>query len=180
MSLTVATKNTVSREITPHLEKRIDSLTYNALPYFKSIFKHMGLYNSQNAETLCEFITAEHNEQNIKLSTRLTHIKIICWCNKYLKYKDFQQITKNDIIDYLGTLRKAEPDDPSHKWIGTYNFRQMVLSKFFRWLYNQNEPDNKKWITPKCMQGVKPLRQEKKSLLTNPLIYGPTKNMQYF
>jgi hypothetical protein len=30
----------------------------------------------------------------------------------------------------------------------------MVLSKFFRWLYNQNEPDHDKWLTPPCMHGL--------------------------
>lgn len=42
----------------------------------------------------------------------------------------------------------------------------MVLSKFFRWLYNQykgNESDQKKWITPECMQGVKQFTRKEKS-----------------
>lgn len=27
-------------------------------------------------------------------------------------------------------------EDPTHKWIGSYNGRQMILNKFFRWLYS--------------------------------------------
>jgi hypothetical protein len=35
-------------------------------------------------------------------------------------------------MDYLNSLRKTESDDPNHKWIGTYNTRQMAINKFFR------------------------------------------------
>jgi hypothetical protein len=31
----------------------------------------------------------------------------------------------------------------------------MILNKFFRWLYNSNEPDSRKRITPPCMMGYK-------------------------
>jgi hypothetical protein len=33
-------------------------------------------------------------------------------------------------MDYLNSLRKTESDDPNHKWIGTYNTRQMAINKF--------------------------------------------------
>ena len=75
-------------------------------------------------------------------------------------------MTKNDIMNYLNSLKKTESDDPNHKCIGTYNTRQMVINKFFRWLYNQyqnNEFDQKEWITPACMQGVKQLSRKEAS-----------------
>jgi hypothetical protein len=90
------------------LEMKIDSLTEGALPYFRSIFKQMALANPENAKILCEFLTAEYNECNIKLSSRLTKIKIIYLFNKHLDFKPFEQITKQDILEYLGTLRKTE------------------------------------------------------------------------
>ena len=66
----------------------------------------------------------------------------------------------------MNSSRKTEIDDLTHKWIGTYNTRHMVLSKFFRWLYNfykNNESDQKKWITPPSMQGIKQLSRKEKS-----------------
>jgi integrase len=42
----------------------------------------------------------------------------------------------------------------------------MVLSKFFKWLYNQNEPDCSKRLIPPCMQGVKTLPRKEKSPYT--------------
>jgi len=47
----------------------------------------------------------------------------------------------------------------------------MVLNKFFRWLYNQynyehnnGELDQKNWITPACMQGIKQLSRKETSI----------------
>ena len=61
----------------------------------------------------------------------------------------------------------------------------MVLNKFFRLLYNQynyehnnGELDQKNWITPACMQGIKQL-QERKHQRINPLVYGPVKIIHY-
>jgi len=146
-----------------NLETSINSLTAGTTPYFRNIFRQLALENPQNAGTLCQFLITEHTERNIKLSTRIAHIKIICWFNRFLNYKNFQEITKGDDISYLSSLRRLETDDPCHRWIGTYNTRQMVLSKFFRWLYNQNEPNQDKWITPRCVQGVKLLPRKERS-----------------
>jgi integrase len=158
----LAVANTCTQNPDLDLE-RIDSLTALALPYYNSIFKQLARSNKYNAKIVCDFITTEHNEQNVKLGTRLTHIKIICSFSRYLEYRDFQAITRADVLSYLNNLRKSESTDPSHKWIGTFNTRQMVLSKFFRWLYNQNEVDHIKWLTPPCMQGVKVLARKEKS-----------------
>jgi len=152
-------KNKISFDI----ERKIDSLTSDSLPFYNSVFKELCLANRLNAQILCDFIAAEVNNQNIKASTKLTHIKIIYWFSRYLDYKNFQLITRDDVTDYLNSLRKTELLDPTHKWIGTYNTRQMILSKFFRWLYNKNEFDSKKWITPSCMEGIRQLPRKEKS-----------------
>jgi integrase len=134
--------------------------------YLDSIFKEASSTNIQNATIFYEFLITAHNTQNVKINTTLTYIKIISLFSKFLHYKDFEKITKNDIIDFLNSSRKLESEDPSHKWIGTYNTRRMILSKFFRWFYNQyqnNEMDQKKWITPECMQGVKQFLRKEKS-----------------
>ena len=39
----------------------------------------------------------------------------------------------------------------------------MILLKFFRWLYNPDEPDQRKRITPPCMQGIKKLPRKEKT-----------------
>jgi hypothetical protein len=146
------------------LEEKIESITEGALPlYLKSMFSDLASANLQNAQILYNFLLTGHIEQNLALKTSLNHMQILCYFNRYLAYKSFERITKDDVLNYLASLRRPETDDPTHKWIGTFNVRQMILNKFFRWLYNQNEGDNKKWITPPCMQGIRQLSKKEKS-----------------
>lgn len=39
----------------------------------------------------------------------------------------------------------------------------MILNKFFRWLYNPDEPNQGKRITPACIQGIKKLGGKEKT-----------------
>ena len=79
-----------------------------------------------------------------------------------LKNKPFREITKNDILQYLNSLKRPALDDPTHKSVGTYNAR-MIFLKFFKWLYNPDEPDHKKRSVPLCMSGVRRLSRQEKS-----------------
>lgn len=82
----------------------------------------------------------------------------------HLDHKTLNEITKDDILAYLNSrVKKPATLDPIHKWIGTYNGTQMVFSSFFRWLYNPDEPDTGKRITPPCMRGIKRLPRQEKS-----------------
>ncbi len=72
-------------------------------------------------------------------------------------------MTKQDILDYLNNLRKPTSEDDTQRWIGSYNGRQIILNKFFRWLYNSDEPDHRKRETPACMKGIKQLPRKEKT-----------------
>ena len=52
----------------------------------------------------------------------------------------FREMAKQDILNYLNSLRKSIFEDESQRWIGSYNVRQIILIIFFRWLYNSDEP----------------------------------------
>lgn len=119
--------------------------------------------SNENAEIVCDYITAEQTEMNIKESTKEGKIKCLLWLSSYHNHKSYSDMTKQDILDYLNNLRKPELLDPTHKWIGSYNVRQMIFLKLFRWLYNRDESDVRKRITPPCMQGVRRLPRKEKS-----------------
>jgi hypothetical protein len=53
-------------------------------------------------------------------------------------------MSKKDILDYLDNLTKPVSEDQTQRWIGSYNGRQIILNKFFRWLYNPCESDQRK------------------------------------
>jgi len=144
------------------LENKIRSICKgsNSL-YINSVFKKMST-NLENAKIFYEFLIAQHINQNIRFNTTLTYIKVLSYFSEYSHYKNFKEIIKDDIIDFLNSVRKNDLDDPTHKWIGTYNTKHTLLSKFFRWIYNvyfskdrSYETDPKKWITPPCLQGIR-------------------------
>ncbi|HJS64303.1 MAG TPA: hypothetical protein VJ767_05540, partial [Nitrososphaeraceae archaeon] len=144
------------------LENKIYSITKYQTQYIKKILIELSKNNPENADIICNFIINEQNEINIKESTKEWKIKILVLLCKYLKNKSFKSITKEEILSYLNSSRKPESIDPMHKSIGTWNNRQLLFLKFFKWLYHQNEdPRNRQ--TPTCMQGVKQLPRKEKS-----------------
>jgi hypothetical protein len=147
-----------------NLERGIKFITEHQRRYIRNIFLMMTQVNPTNASTLYDYIVAQQNELNIKESTKESSIKRIIWLSAYLNYKPFHEVTKDDILAYLNSrVKKPVAVDPTHKWIGTYNGTQMVLSSFFKWLYNPDEPDTRKRITPPCMRGTKRLPRQEKS-----------------
>ena len=132
------------------LEQRIDLIT-NSLsrPYFSKILKKLVIKNSENADIICDYIQVEQTEFNIKDSTKEGKIKLLVWLSNYFGDNlTFRQMKKQDILNYLNNLRKTTSEDPTQKWIGSYNGRQIILNKFFWWLYNTDEPDYRRRITP--------------------------------
>jgi hypothetical protein len=114
---------------------------------------------------MCDHILAEQTEHNIKASTAESKVKSLLWLSKYPNDdKPFEQMTKHDILSYLNSLRKPTSIDPQQKWIGSYNNRLRYYAKFFRWLYNREEPDPRKRISPPCIQGLRQLPRQEKSL----------------
>jgi hypothetical protein len=146
------------------LDRLVDSITQDfSRKGINSRLKALAR-RSINTATICDHILAEQTEQNIKTSTAESKVKSLLWISKYLNEKPFEEMTKQDILSYLNSLRKPTSTDPQQKWIGSYNNRLRYYAKFFRWLYNREEPDYRKRISPPCIQGLRQLpRQEKSS-----------------
>ena len=145
------------------LNNKITSITKYQRNYIKTTLKELAKHDPGNTNILCDYIIAEQNEINIKESTKEWKIKNLVSLLKFVNNKNFKEITKHDIIDFLNNKRKPEDIDPTHKSIGTWNNLQILFLKFFRWLHNQNEFDPKKRETPECMQGVRRLPRKEKS-----------------
>ena len=116
-----------------------------------------------NTEIICKYIITEQNEINIKELTKEGKIKTLIDIAKFLDFKDFDEMTKEDVFSYLNRFRKSEDDNPFHRWIGTWNNRHIVLLKFFRWLHDQDNPDIKNRKYPDCMRGIKRLGRKEVS-----------------
>jgi hypothetical protein len=59
-----------------------------------------------NVDVICEYIIAEQNEINIKESTKEGKIKCLVRFSTYLKHVAFDKVSKEDILNYLTSLKK--------------------------------------------------------------------------
>lgn len=166
------------------LEKKIDYITQSFPQNFlKNKLKNLARKNPDNANVICDYIIVEQTEFNIKDSTKKGKIKALVYLSNYLQdTKSFKEMAKQDILDHLNTFRKPSNNIKSNnssnnyndnKWIGTYNFRQMIFSKFFKWLYNPDEPISKNRQTPACMIGIKKLPRKIQSRYNPSDIWDP-------
>jgi hypothetical protein len=127
------------------LDRVIDSITVGmSRNAFNSRLKALARISFRNASTICNYIVAEQTEQNIKPSTAESKVKCLIWLSRYLDHKPFEGMTKQDIVSYLSSIRKPVSVDPNQRWIGSYNGRLRYYLKFFRWLFNMDEPDYRK------------------------------------
>ena len=100
--------------------------------------------SKENALTICEYIIAMKREVNPRLSYRKYTIQFLSELSKTVGIeKPFQEMTRDDVLGYLDKCRKPENEDPLHKWIGSYDTKLIVLSRFFKWLCYPNVYDPK-------------------------------------
>jgi integrase len=118
---------------------------------------------TDNAITITEYIKRQKTEINLSDSTKNLIIICLVILIKYFKNKNFKQLTRADIINYLDSLRKSEEVDPAHKWIGTYNNRRQLFLKFFKWLYYPADEAKKRKI-PKVMRDIPLLKRKEQSI----------------
>ncbi|HLN34213.1 MAG TPA: hypothetical protein VK250_02920 [Nitrososphaeraceae archaeon] len=163
----------LEQEEKQELEKRIDSITKSCKPFINKMLKNLTDKNPENANNICDYIIAEQTEFNIKDSTKIGKIKALVYLSRFCNDKNFKEMTKQDILDHLNTFRPHDHNNSNNnqtsannnKWIGTYNFRQMIFGKFFRWLYNPDEADPTKREKPDCMKGVRKLPKKRKIII---------------
>jgi site-specific recombinase XerD len=116
---------------------------------------------SQNQKIIDDYVEARKIETNITNYTQLNIIKTLKYFSRHI-HKNFQDVTSEDIVSFLNSLRKNDSDDPNHKWIGTYNLYLVIISTFFKWFfYPTTEP--KERPKPEVIQNLKRLKRKEKS-----------------
>jgi integrase len=168
------------------LAKKIDYITQSfSQNFLKNKLKNLAGKNPDNANVICDYIIVEQTEFNIKDSTKKGKIKALVYLSSHLQdTKSFKDMIKQDILDHLNTFRKTSNNNSSNnyndnKWIGTYNFRQMIFNKFFKWLYNPDEPISKNRKTPSCMIGIKKLPRKIQSRYNPSDIWDPREHSTF-
>lgn len=124
--------------------------------------------NPSAAQTIANYILALKTEINASDSYRMDIIRLLARFSIFFNdRKTFMQITRDDLLSFLDSLRKPESVDPLHKWVGTYNLFRMHLMRFFKWLYHPSIEQNQR-TKPPVIDNIPSLRRKERS------IYKPT------
>jgi hypothetical protein len=98
-------------------DRKIDLITEGIDLFFAS--KLRGL-PKDNALTIVNYILSMKNEINLSNGYRKLNIYALYIISQFFKNeKTFKEITRDDVLQFLDSLRKPEASDPLHKWIGT-------------------------------------------------------------
>ena len=143
---------------------RVGRICESLIPYFKELIVRTG---KNNSNMIVDFLIAIKIENNISECTKSNYIVTISFLSSFHKNKEFNEMSRNDILSFLDSFRKPEASDPLHRWIGTYNNHRVHLIRFFRWLYYPNL-EQKKRPKPVCIENIPQLTRREKS------IYKPT------
>jgi hypothetical protein len=128
------------------LERKIPLATegFTTHKFCELILRDRSRLSKENALTMCEYVIAMKREINPRLSYKKYTIQFLSELSRAVGIEEkFIDMTRDDVLCYLDKCRKPENEDPLHKWIGTYNTRLVILSRFFKWLYYPNVEEPK-------------------------------------
>src|SRR5919197_1224857 len=163
-AITKTTTSTTIKKIIDNATEGLSSRCFNLLA--NRVLP--GSRGKENVLTICEYMSSLRSEINPSDNYRRDNIIMLCDLSIFFSNaKSFKEITREDLLSFLDSYRKAENVDPLHKWIGTYNLFRMQLMRFFKWLYHPNV-EQKKRPKPPVIENIPQLKRKEKS------IYKPT------
>jgi integrase/recombinase XerD len=160
----------VSSKNNNELEKKINAAvqSFDTNMFCELILRDRNRLSKENALTVSDYIIAMKREINPRLNYKKSIMQTIAELSKSIGIeKKFVEMTRDDILSYLDKCRKSEDKDPLHKWIGSYNTKLVVLSRFFKWLHYTDIDDSKRRNElsalerkPDCIMGIRKLKRK--------------------
>jgi integrase len=104
------------------------------------------------------------NEINLSDNYRKLNIYVLYKISKFFdNAKSYKEFVRDDLLQYLDSLRRPEALDPLHKWIGTYNTYRTLFIRFFKWLYYTDIEPHKR-PKPSITENIQPLKRREQSI----------------
>lgn len=117
-----------------------------------------------NRKILVDFLHNLVNGENKSPNTKLMYVKHLLYLFRSVKHKAISEITRDDILAYLQSLRKPLPKDPQQKWISTYNTRAVMYVKFWKWLsFPELSPAERKKKVPDVVKDIPLFKKKEKT-----------------
>ena len=153
--------NLITTNIDPLFEQKLELATDGLEPHFLEHLKTK--ISPDNALTISKYILAMRVETSLSNNYRRTIISSLKLLSEFLSNKVFDDMTRDDVICFLDSLRKDDSEDLMHKWIGGYNLRLTILTRFFKWLYYQIMEPSKR-PKPHVIENIWPLKRKEPSI----------------
>src|SRR5215213_1336448 len=142
----------------PNFDRKLDLVIAGAHPYVKDHLLHR--ITRDNCLVIINYILNFTTEVNPAQDYRINTIGTLKQLAECYHPRLFNELTRQDIIDYLDHFRKSETTDPLHKWIGTYELNRTILLRFFRWLYYPDHEEGKRPKPPIMVNIPRVIRRE--------------------
>ena len=110
IEITTKTQTLSNKVLHDGLDEKINSISQYQKAFIKKRLLRLANESRENAEIICDYIIAEQTEINIKESTKEGKIKCLVWLSSFHSDKSFRIMTKQDILNYLNSLRKPESE----------------------------------------------------------------------
>jgi len=122
----VNTVVTCNSEIDSLIDSKIESITRGLRPDADRYLRGISI---QNALVIISYITSMRTEINLSDNYRRDLIILLCRFSRANRHKPFEQVTRQDVVTFLDSFRKAEGVDSLHKWIGFIDYYVYRLCK---------------------------------------------------
>jgi integrase/recombinase XerD len=136
----------------PNFDRKLDLITEGAQPHLREHL--LTKITHENCKTIIDYILVFIQESNPAQEYRNNTIFRLKKLAEFHNPKRFRDMTRDDVIEYLDSLRKPESVDPLHKWKGNHELTRIVFIRFFRWLYYPDIVPHSKRPKPEVMAGI--------------------------
>ena len=148
--------------IDPLFDRKVDLITAGLPAGYAKCLKTEVSWD--NALIISSYIVSMKTEINLSDNYRRLNIILLAKFSKFFNNeKSFNQMTRDDVLQYLDSLRKPEVSDPLHKWVGTYNLYRIQFIRFFKWLYSPDIEPSKR-LKPKVIENIPKLKRKEQSI----------------
>ena len=99
----------------PLLDRKIEDVASGLVPYYSNVLGRVALSNKENALTIISYIHVMRTEANLSDNYRRDLILLLSTFSNYFQNKlSFKEITRDNLLAFLDSLRKSESVDPLH------------------------------------------------------------------
>jgi integrase/recombinase XerD len=146
-------------------QNKLQSAVEGLNPYFHKLLSELP---KQNSTYIIDYVVNDLKRGN-NASVNYVRINIYAIVDlaKHYGKQDLRNVTREDVLSYLDSLKKTETHDPMHKWIGTHSLHRIIIIRFIKWLY-YSDIEPKKRSKPKVVENIPKYKRKEIS------IYKPT------